>query len=107
MPASSGSNYVRHVLANTDDSVTRVRRVDLRGNLANLADIADDPRYRYVHGGICDRDVVTAAIAGHGAVVRFAARPVDRFPSWDPTCSYAPTAVPTSLWRGARPRWRP
>ena len=74
-----GSNYVRHVLANTDDSVTVFDALTYAGNLANLADIADDPRYRFVHGDICDRDVVTAAMAGHDAVVHFAAEShVDR-----------------------------
>ena len=74
-----GSNYVRHVLANTDDSVTVFDALTYAGNLANLADIADAPRYRFVHGDICDRDVVTAAMAGHDAVVHFAAEShVDR-----------------------------
>ena len=65
-----GSNYVRHVLANTDDSVTVFDALTYAGNLANLADIADDPRYRFVHGDICDRDVVTAAMAGHDAEIK-------------------------------------
>jgi dTDP-glucose 4,6-dehydratase len=49
------------------------------GNLSSLADIADDPRYSFVQGDICDRDAVAAAMAGHGAVVHFAAEShVDR-----------------------------
>jgi dTDP-glucose 4,6-dehydratase len=49
------------------------------GNLDNLKDLAGDPRYAFVQGDICDRDVVTAAMAGHDAVVHFAAEShVDR-----------------------------
>lgn len=74
-----GSNYVRHVLANSDDSVTVFDALTYAGNLANLADVADDPRYAFVQGDICDRDAVAAAMAGHDAVVHFAAEShVDR-----------------------------
>ena len=74
-----GSNYVRHVLATTDDEVTVFDALTYAGNLENLADVADDPRYRFVRGDICDRDAVAAAMAGHDAVVHFAAEShVDR-----------------------------
>ncbi len=49
------------------------------GNLSSLADVADDPRYRFVQGDICDREAVAEAMAGHDAVVHFAAEShVDR-----------------------------
>ena len=74
-----GSNYVRHVLATTDDEVTVYDALTYAGNLSSLADVADDPRYRFVQGDICDRDAVAAAMAGHDAVVHFAAEShVDR-----------------------------
>jgi dTDP-glucose 4,6-dehydratase len=74
-----GSNYVRHVLSSTDDEVTVFDALTYAGNLSSLADLADDPRYRFVQGDICDRDAVAAAMAGHGAVVHFAAEShVDR-----------------------------
>ena len=74
-----GSNYVRHVLATTDDEVTVYDALTYAGNLSSLADIADDPRYSFVQGDICDRDAVAAAMAGHDAVVHFAAEShVDR-----------------------------
>src|SRR5689334_7631556 len=68
-----GSNYVRHVLATTDDEVTVYDALTYAGNLSSLADITDDPRYAFVQGDICDRDAVAAAMAGHDAVVHFAA----------------------------------
>jgi dTDP-glucose 4,6-dehydratase len=74
-----GSNYVHHVLATTDDSVTVFDALTYAGNLDNLKDLAGDPRYAFVQGDICDRDAVTAAMAGHDAVVHFAAEShVDR-----------------------------
>jgi dTDP-glucose 4,6-dehydratase len=74
-----GSNYVHHVLATTDDEVTVYDALTYAGNLENLADLQDDPRFRFVHGDICDRAAVRAALEGHDAVVHFAAEShVDR-----------------------------
>jgi dTDP-glucose 4,6-dehydratase len=74
-----GSNYVRHVLATSDDEVTVYDALTYAGNLSSLADVAEDPRYRFVQGDICDRDAVAEAMVGHDAVVHFAAEShVDR-----------------------------
>ena len=74
-----GSNYVRHVLSTSDDQVTVFDALTYAGNLSSLADVADDPRYAFVQGDICDRGAVAAAMAGHDAVVHFAAEShVDR-----------------------------
>jgi dTDP-glucose 4,6-dehydratase len=74
-----GSNYVHWVLANTDDEVTVFDALTYAGNLDNLRDVADDPRYSFVHGDIGDREAVATAMAGHDAVVHFAAEShVDR-----------------------------
>ena len=74
-----GSNYVRYVLANSDDEVTVFDALTYAGNLATLADLEDDPRYRFVKGDICDRDAVREAMTGHDQVVHFAAEShVDR-----------------------------
>ncbi len=74
-----GSNYVRHVLANSDDSVTVFDALTYAGNLASLKDVEDDPRFEFVRGDICDRDAVSAAMMGHDVVVHFAAEShVDR-----------------------------
>src|SRR5262249_19388556 len=42
-----GSNYARHVLATTDDSVTVFDALTYAGNLDNLRDLDDDPRYTF------------------------------------------------------------
>ena len=73
-----GSNYVRHVLDTTDDSVTVYDALTYAGNRENLRDL-EGPRLTFVHGDICDRDAVRSAMAGHDAVVHFAAEShVDR-----------------------------
>ena len=74
-----GSNYVRHVLATSDDEVTVYDALTYAGNLETLRDVADDPRSRFVEGDICERSDVEHAMDGHDAVVHFAAEShVDR-----------------------------
>jgi dTDP-glucose 4,6-dehydratase len=74
-----GSNYVRQVLANSDNEVTVYDALTYAGNLANLSDFEDHRRYRFVKGDITDRAAVEEAMAGHDAVVHFAAEShVDR-----------------------------
>lgn len=74
-----GSNYVRRVLSETDDSVTVFDALTYAGNLENLRDLDDDPRFQFVKGDITDRETVLASLVGHDAVVHFAAEShVDR-----------------------------
>jgi dTDP-glucose 4,6-dehydratase len=74
-----GSNFVRRTLSTTDDHVTVFDALTYAGNLHNLVGLDDDPRYRFVKGDITDREAVSEAMAGHDAVVHFAAEThVDR-----------------------------
>jgi len=74
-----GSNYVRHVLATTDHSVTIYDSLTYAGNLASIRDVLDDSRAEFVHADICDADDVARSMDGHDAVVHFAAEShVDR-----------------------------
>ena len=74
-----GSNYVRYVLEHSDDEVTVFDALTYAGNLATLADLEDNPRFRFVKGDIRDRDAVREAMTGHDQVVHFAAEShVDR-----------------------------
>jgi dTDP-glucose 4,6-dehydratase len=74
-----GSNYVRRVLATSDDQVTVYDALTYAGNEATLRDLEGDPRYQFVKGDIRDRDAVSRAMDGHDAVVHFAAEShVDR-----------------------------
>jgi dTDP-glucose 4,6-dehydratase len=74
-----GSNYVRHVLSSTDDGVTVFDALTYAGNLDNLRDLEAETRFRFVKGDITDRSAVEEAMAGHDAVLHFAAEShVDR-----------------------------
>jgi len=74
-----GSNYVRQVLATTDDSITVFDALTYAGNRESLRDLDPNPRFTFVQGDITQRDQVNAAMAGHDAVVHFAAEShVDR-----------------------------
>ena len=74
-----GSNYVRHVLTNTDDEVTVYDSLTYAGNLSTLRDVNDDPRYRFAKGNISDPKTLEEAMRGHDGVVHFAAEShVDR-----------------------------
>ena len=64
-----GSNYVRAVLAGTDDEVTIFDALTYAGNLESVRDVLDDRRCRFVHADICDQDAVLAAMDGHDVVV--------------------------------------
>jgi dTDP-glucose 4,6-dehydratase len=69
-----GSNFVRHVLAtHPDDTVVNLDKLTYAGNPANLADVADSPRYGFVQGDICDGKLVRDVARGVDAVVNFAA----------------------------------
>jgi dTDP-glucose 4,6-dehydratase len=75
-----GSAFVRWVLREQDDvQVTTFDALTYAGNLANLAEVSEDPRHSFVRGDIRDTDAVVEAMRGHDAVVHFAAEShVDR-----------------------------
>ena len=69
-----GSNFIRHVLqAHPEDRVVNLDKLTYAGNLQNLADVAQDPRYGFVHGDIGDAKLVRDVARGVDAVVNFAA----------------------------------
>ena len=74
-----GSHFVRRQLRRDDVEVVNLDALTYAGNPANLADVADSPRYRFVHGSICDSAAVASAAEGCDAIVNFAAEThVDR-----------------------------
>jgi len=76
-----GSHLVRRLLANHDTHVINLDALRYSGNLDNLADVAANPRYVFVHGDICDRDLVEKTLHDHDvdAVINCAAEThVDR-----------------------------
>ncbi len=73
-----GSNYVRHVVEASDDTVVIFDALTYAGNMASIDDVLGD-RVSFVHGDVTDREAVAAAMAGCQQVVHFAAEShVDR-----------------------------
>ncbi len=77
-----GSAFVRLLLGSKQASlVVNFDKLTYAGNLENLAPVADDKRYRFVHGDICDAALVNKTIAetSPDVIVHFAAEShVDR-----------------------------
>lgn len=69
-----GSNFVRHALG-ADDAVrvTNLAALTYAGNLASLINVADDPRYWFVDGNVCDTGLVEELVRDMDAMVHFAA----------------------------------
>ena len=75
-----GSNFVRMYLdRHADAEIVNLDKLTYAGNLENLRDVQNDPRYRFVQGDICDAAIVDDIVRGVDAVVNFAAEThVDR-----------------------------
>jgi dTDP-glucose 4,6-dehydratase len=76
-----GSNFIRHLLSTRADvSVLNLDCLTYAGNPANLADLADNPRYRFLRGDVTDHDAVRRVLGqGVRSIVHFAAEThVDR-----------------------------
>jgi dTDP-glucose 4,6-dehydratase len=79
-----GSHFVRTVLSDgyptyASAEITVYDKLTYAGNLDNLAEVADNPRYRFVHGDIVDSALLSEVVPGHDVVLNFAAEShVDR-----------------------------
>jgi len=77
-----GSNFVRYWMqSHPSDRVVNLDALTYAGNPENLKDIDDSPNYRFVHGSICDPDLVAKLFEEEeiDTVVNFAAEShVDR-----------------------------
>lgn len=75
-----GSNFIHYILKKYPDyEVINLDKLTYAGNLKNLIDIENDPRYKFVKGDIADRQVVDELIQQVDAVVNYAAEThVDR-----------------------------
>jgi len=77
-----GANFVHYLLERCpDDRVVVYDKLTYAGNLDNLRDVMDHPRFSFVHDDICHRKGVVEAVREHGVdtIVNFAAEThVDR-----------------------------
>lgn len=79
-----GSEFVRTLLGAgypglDAASVTVLDALTYAGRRENLAPVANDPRFAFVHGDICDAPLLAEVVPGHDLVINFAAEShVDR-----------------------------
>jgi len=77
-----GANFIRYWIHNhPQDRVINLDALTYAGNLENLKGVDDTPNYRFVHGSICDAELVNRLFAEENldTVVNFAAEShVDR-----------------------------
>jgi dTDP-glucose 4,6-dehydratase len=76
-----GSNFILQRLRQGAASIVNLDKLTYAGNLRNLEEVADDPRYEFVHGDIGDRALVRSLLQRRAprAIAHFAAEShVDR-----------------------------
>ena len=76
-----GSAFVRLLIGSSSTQIVNLDKLTYAGNLENLADITANPRYRFVHGDICDPTLVSSLVEEErpDVIVNFAAEShVDR-----------------------------
>lgn len=76
-----GSNFIRYMLSTYDYKIINLDLLTYAGNLENLKDIADDERYHFIKGDICDRELLDVIFNKYDidVVINFAAEShVDR-----------------------------
>jgi len=76
-----GSNFVLHWVGSGKGPVVNVDALTYASNLRNLASLEGNPAHVFVHGNICDAELMAKTLAEHRpcAIVHFAAEShVDR-----------------------------
>lgn len=88
-----GSNFIRYILNKYQDyEVVNFDKLTYAGNLENLKEVENNPRYKFVQGDICDLSAVSEQVGLVDAIINYAAEThVDRSIT-DPT-SFARTDV--------------
>ncbi|MBU1105005.1 MAG: dTDP-glucose 4,6-dehydratase [Patescibacteria group bacterium] len=75
-----GSNFIKYWIKNyPEDSIVNLDKLTYAGNLENLREVENHPKYKFVKGDICDKDLVNNLMGEVDWVVHFAAEShVDR-----------------------------
>ena len=76
-----GSNFVLDWLSGSDEPIINLDKLTYAGNPDNFVTLAQDARHHFVHGDICDRELIAALLKQYQprAILHFAAEShVDR-----------------------------
>ncbi|HID78237.1 MAG TPA: dTDP-glucose 4,6-dehydratase [Planctomycetaceae bacterium] len=104
-----GGHFVRRWLAEEDGLLVNLDKLSYASSLQRLEVVADNPRYQFVHGDVCDGNLVYELVASHrvSAIVHLAAEThVDR--SIDDPADFVRTNVEGTfqVLEAARRWWR-
>lgn len=58
-----GSAVIRHIIANTTDTVLNIDKLTYAGNLESLASVSDSTHYQFSQTDICDQQAIAALFA--------------------------------------------
>lgn len=68
-----GSNFVRYMVRNHPEvHITVIDALTYAGNIENIAGLPGD-QVEFIHGNICDEDLLNRVVPGHDAIVHYAA----------------------------------
>jgi len=75
-----GSNFIHYWLENhPEDEIINLDILTYAGNLENLQSIENNPKYKFVKGDVCDRELIFSLVKDVDVVVHYAAEShVDR-----------------------------
>lgn len=75
-----GSNFILYMMEKYPDyEVVNLDKLTYAGNLENLKSVENNPKYKFIRGDICDKEIVKKSMTGCDLVVHFAAEShVDR-----------------------------
>ena len=76
-----GSNFVLQSLESGPELIVNIDKLTYAGNLSNLVSVQNDARHKFIHGDVCDRELLKRIFSQYcpRAVVHFAAEShVDR-----------------------------
>jgi len=75
-----GSNFIRYFLAKHQNyKIINLDKLTYAGRLENLKDVANHPRYKFVKGDVCNKNLVNSLVKKVDEIIHFAAEShVDR-----------------------------
>ena len=108
-----GSALVRHLIAHTEHEVLNLDKLTYAGDPRSLSTVADNPRYRFLKGDICDASLVRSAFEGfrpdivtHLAAESHVDRSIDgpaQFVETNVTGTFTMLSEAVAYWRQAPP----
>ena len=75
-----GSHFIRYILKRyPSDHILNIDKLTYAGNLENLKEVENNPRYSFLKEDICNKGAIEEAISGYDVIINFAAEShVDR-----------------------------